>query len=225
MRVGRSGAHHSCAPPVPSPQPLSRRERGSTSSYAQTLRLFLNLQGGVLLPAGARGEGTRMCPALRSEEGGGSRMRVRAKRCASLLRSARTLTPTPLPGGEGLRVAARPNVAIAFLNLQGGILLPPGEGGGSRMRVRAKRCASLLRSARTLTPASPGGEGLYMSPYASLLPERALGFSAGSTAAAPGRYRSIAAAVFHAWSSRPGRPGSASPRPGSAACSCRCPGP
>ncbi len=37
-----------------------------------------------------------------SEAGGGSRMRVRAERCASLLRSARTLTPTPLPEGEGL---------------------------------------------------------------------------------------------------------------------------
>ncbi|SFF49438.1 hypothetical protein SAMN02799615_03831 [Dyella marensis] len=48
-----------------------------------------------------------MCPALRSEEGGGGRMRVRAERCASLFRSARTLTPTPLPEREGLYVALR----------------------------------------------------------------------------------------------------------------------
>jgi hypothetical protein len=33
------------------------------------------------------------------------------------------------------------------------ILLPPGEGAGRRMRVRPERCTSLLRSARTLTPA------------------------------------------------------------------------
>jgi len=36
-------------------------------------------------------------------------MRVRAERCASLLRSARTLTPTPLPEGEGFYVVARTN--------------------------------------------------------------------------------------------------------------------
>ena len=40
--------------------------------------------------------------------GGGSRMRFRAERCASLLRSGRTLTPTPLPEGEGLSVEALP---------------------------------------------------------------------------------------------------------------------
>jgi len=46
-------------------------------------------------------------------------MRVRAERCTSLFRSARTLTPTPLPEGEGLCVAALTNVA-APLNLQTG---------------------------------------------------------------------------------------------------------
>src|SRR5262245_1817842 len=46
-----------------------------------------------------------MCAALRSEEGGGSRMRVRPERDTSFLRSARTLTPTPLPEGEGLKRA------------------------------------------------------------------------------------------------------------------------
>ena len=54
-----------------------------------------------------------MCAALRSEEGGGSRMRIRPKRCTSPLRSARTLTPTPLPAGEGLSVATRTNAATA----------------------------------------------------------------------------------------------------------------
>src|ERR1051325_4688269 len=55
--------------------------------------------------------------ALRSEEGGGSRMRVRAERCASLPRSARTLTPTPLPAGEGLHGAALTNAAATVANL------------------------------------------------------------------------------------------------------------
>jgi len=42
-------------------------------------------------------------------------MRVRAERCASLARSARTLTPTPLPRGEGLSVATRANAATTCL--------------------------------------------------------------------------------------------------------------
>jgi len=117
------------------------------------LRHLINLQIGILLPPGARGEGTGMCPALRSEEGGGSRMRVRAERCTSLLRSARTLTPTPLPEGEGITSS-----------FQVGTLLPPGEGGGSRMRVRAERCTSRFRFARTLTPTPlPEGEGITSS--------------------------------------------------------------
>ena len=102
-----------------------------------------------------------MCAALRSEEGGGSRMRVRPERCTSLPRSARTLTPTPLPEGEGITTRS-----------QSGTLLPPGEGGGSRMRVRAERCTSRLRSARTLTPPPlPEGEGI-TSPFqmVTLLP-------------------------------------------------------
>jgi len=45
-------------------------------------------------------------------------MRVRAERCTSLLRSARTLTPTPLPMGEGL------SIPTTFLNLQSEIPLP-----------------------------------------------------------------------------------------------------
>src|ERR1051325_9184071 len=82
--------------------------------------------------------------------------RVRAEQRTSLLRSARPLPPPPLPGGGGITT-----------RFQSGTLLPPGEGGGSRMRVRAERCASLLRSARTPTPLShrgylrvAGGEGL-----------------------------------------------------------------
>ncbi len=39
-------------------------------------------------------------------------MRVRAERCASLFRSARTLTPTPLPEGEGLYVALRTDATV-----------------------------------------------------------------------------------------------------------------
>ena len=81
-------------------------------------------------------------------------MRVRPERCISLLRSARTLTPTPLPEGDGLSVEA-------FPNLQCEILLPSGEGGGSRMRVRPERCISLLRSGRTLTP-TPLSHGDYL---------------------------------------------------------------
>ena len=61
-------------------------------------------EGGTLLPPG---------------EGGGSRMRVRAERCASLLRFARTLTPTPLPRGEGLNVAAFPDAVIdTFIHIE-----------------------------------------------------------------------------------------------------------
>ena len=94
------------------PTPLSHGDylrvaggRGALRRYAQTLRISLNLKVGTLLPPGARGERTWMCAALRSEEGAGRRMRVRAERCTSLLRFARTLTPTPLPEGEGLCVA------------------------------------------------------------------------------------------------------------------------
>ena len=50
-------------------------------------------------------------------------MRVRAELCTSFLRSARTLTPTPLPEGEGLNVAAYTDATV-FRNFQFGILLP-----------------------------------------------------------------------------------------------------
>jgi len=103
------------------PTPLSHGDylrvaggRGALRRYAQTLRISLNLKVGTLLPPGARGERTWMCAALRSEEGAGRRMRVRAERCTSLLRFARTLTPTPLPEGEGLCVVARTNAATLF---------------------------------------------------------------------------------------------------------------
>ena len=103
---GAGGAVRITVPlrPYPHPHP-SPRGRGALRCAAHR-RLFLSLQDGTLLPPGARGERTWMCAALRSEEGGGSRMRVRAEQCTSLLRSARTLTPTPLPAGEGFRNVA-----------------------------------------------------------------------------------------------------------------------
>ncbi|NIJ74785.1 hypothetical protein FHR66_004031 [Xanthomonas sp. F4] len=104
---------------VPSPQPLSRWERGS---------------GFSLLPSG---EGAPQ-----------GRMRVRAQprskrsrgRCAR-----RTLTPTPLPVGEGLGLS----------------LLPSGEGAPQgRMRVRAQpRSDGSLRAPHLHPNSSPDGRG------------------------------------------------------------------
>ncbi len=120
----RLGARIAC--PALSPQSLFRKERST---------------GASLLPSG---EGAPQ-----------GWMRVRAKlasmdqrvRCA-----LRTLTPTPLPVGEGLRAS----------------LLPPGEGAPQgRMRVGRSGAAMDQRvrcALRTLTPTPlPVGEGLRTS--------------------------------------------------------------
>ncbi|MBB5878227.1 hypothetical protein GGR66_003620 [Xanthomonas sp. 3498] len=104
---------------VPSPQPLSRRERGP---------------GFSLLPSG---EGAPQ-----------GRMRVRAKPRSdgSCVRFARrTLTPTPLPVGEGLGLS----------------LLPSGEGAPQgRMRVGRSLAAMGRFALRIFTPTPlPVGEG------------------------------------------------------------------
>src|ERR1051325_2860637 len=66
------------------------------------------------------------------------------------------------PGGFGghLRKGRKPHTgACPGLCSCPGILLPSGEGGGSRMRVRAERSTSLLRSARPPPPPPPTPPG------------------------------------------------------------------
>jgi hypothetical protein len=60
--------------------------------------------------------------------------------------------PNPSPEGRG-----------AIASFSEVILLPPGEGGGSRMRVRAERRFESLRKPRTLSPPSPVGRGAIAS--------------------------------------------------------------
>jgi hypothetical protein len=97
------------APPGPSPQPLSRGERGSGRA---ALALLRKRRPRAPLPSplgrGAGGEGrepgaARVSPgSSRSHGAGGTWKRSETR----FPRSARTLTPTPLPGGEGLRPVA-----------------------------------------------------------------------------------------------------------------------
>ncbi len=146
LRTTKASAalHRESRRAVPSPQPLSRRERGLRLSVRDVASA---IETRLPSPTGRR------CPEGADEGTGAAAYDEDYCRLASRVASRRTLTPTPLPTGEGLERARR-----CFSHRDLSSLLPPGEGTPKgRMRVRmplrtTKASAALHRETPRAAP-------------------------------------------------------------------------